>query len=265
MMGDTAVAVNPNDERYQHLIGKTVYPAPHEPRDPHHCRRLLRDGLRHRLRQNDPGPRPERLRDRPARTICETIRVIDDHGKINENGGRYQGLDRYECRKAVLSDLEAKGYLVKTEPYHHNVGTCYRCHDDVEPLISAQWFVKMAPLAKEAIRVVKDGTIQFVPERFTKTYLNWMENVHDWCISRQLWWGHQIPAWTCADCGHITVDRQDPTCCAACGSTNITQGRGRPGYLVLLRPLALLDARLAGQSLPGPCLLVPDLRYGHGL
>ena len=153
----------------------------------------------------------------------ETIRVIDDHGKINENGGRYQGMDRYECRKAVVSDLEAEGYLVKIEPYHHNVGTCYRCHNDVEPLISAQWFVKMDPLAKEAIRVVKDGTIKFVPERFTKTYLNWMENVHDWCISRQLWWGHQIPAWTCADCGHITVDRQDPTCCAACGSTNITR------------------------------------------
>ena len=102
-------------------------------------------------------------------------------------------MDRYECRKAIVADLEAEGHLVKTEPYSHNVGTCYRCHNDVEPLISAQWFVKMKPLAEEAIRVIKDGTIKFVPERFSKTYLNWMENVHDWCISRQLWWGHQIP------------------------------------------------------------------------
>ena len=122
-----------------------------------------------------------------------------------------------------MADLETEGYLVKTEPYSHNVGTCYRCHNDVEPLISAQWFVKMAPLAKEAIRVVEDGTIRFVPERFTKTYINWMENVHDWCISRQLWWGHQIPAWYCDDCNHINVSRTDPTRCEKCGSTHLTR------------------------------------------
>ena len=121
------------------------------------------------------------------------------------------------------SDLEEQGYLVKTEPYSHNVGTCYRCHNDVEPLISAQWFVKMKPLAEEAIRVVKDGTIKFVPERFSKTYLNWMENVHDWCISRQLWWGHQIPAWYCDECGHINVSREDPTKCEKCGCTHLTR------------------------------------------
>ena len=132
-------------------------------------------------------------------------------------------MDRYECRKAIVKDLEEQGYLVKTEPYSHNVGTCYRCHNDVEPLISAQWFVKMEPLAKEAIRVVKDGTIKFVPERFTKTYINWMENVHDWCISRQLWWGHQIPAWYCDECGHINVSRQDPTSCEKCGCTHLTR------------------------------------------
>ena len=222
MMGDTAVAVNPNDERYQHLIGKTCILPLMNREIPiiadDYCEMDFGTGCVKMTPAHDPNDFEIGLRHN-----LETIRVIDDHGKINENGGRYQGLDRYECRKAVLSDLEAEGYLVKTEPYHHNVGTCYRCHNDVEPLISAQWFVKMAPLAKEAIRVVKDGTIQFVPERFTKTYLNWMENVHDWCISRQLWWGHQIPAWTCADCGHITVDRQDPTCCAACGSTNITR------------------------------------------
>ena len=153
----------------------------------------------------------------------EVIRCIADDGKINENGGKYEGMDRYECRKAIVADLEAEGYLVKAEPYSHNVGTCYRCHNDVEPLISAQWFVKMAPLAKEAIRVVEDGTINFVPERFTKTYINWMENVHDWCISRQLWWGHQIPAWYCDECGHINVSRTDPTKCEKCGCTHLTR------------------------------------------
>ena len=132
-------------------------------------------------------------------------------------------MDRYECRRAIVADLEAEGYLVKTESYSHNVGTCYRCHNDVEPLISAQWFVKMAPLAKEAIRVVEGGTIKFVPERFSKTYINWMENVHDWCISRQLWWGHQIPAWYCDDCNHINVSRSDPTKCEKCGSTHLTR------------------------------------------
>ena len=132
-------------------------------------------------------------------------------------------MDRYEARKAIVADLEAQGYLVKIEPHQHNVGTCYRCHKDVEPIISAQWFVKMKPLAEEAIRVVKEGQTRFVPDRFSKTYMNWMENVRDWCISRQLWWGHQIPAWTCADCGHITVSREDACVCEKCGSANITR------------------------------------------
>ena len=153
----------------------------------------------------------------------EVIRVIADDGHINENGGPYNGMDRYECRKAIVKDLEEQGYLVKVEPYNHNVGTCYRCHNDVEPLISAQWFVKMEPLAKEALRVVNEGEVKFVPERFSKTYTNWMENCHDWCISRQLWWGHQIPAWTCDDCGHINVKREDPTVCEKCGSTHLTR------------------------------------------
>ena len=220
MMGDTGVAVNPNDGRYTHLVGKTcilplmdreipivadeyvemdfgtgcvkMTPA-HDPND-------FEVGLRHNL---------------------ETIRVLDDNGVVNANGGKYEGMDRYEARKAVVADLEALGLIEKIEPYSHNVGTCYRCHSDVEPLISAQWFVKMEPLAKEALRVVNEGEVQFIPERFSKTYTNWMENVHDWCISRQLWWGHQIPAWTCADCGHITVSRGDPDRCEKCGSANI--------------------------------------------
>ena len=219
MLGDTGVAVHPDDERYKHLVGKNAIlplvgrklpivadeyvelgfgtgavkmPPCHDPND-------YEVGLRHNLEQ---------------------IQCIDEDAKII-NGGKYNGMDRYECREAIVKDLEEQGYLVKVEPYSHNVGCCYRCGNVVEPLTSPQWFVKMKPLAKAAIDVVKDGRIKFVPERFTKTYLNWMENVHDWCISRQLWWGHQIPAWYCDDCGKITVSREDATCCAHCGSKNI--------------------------------------------
>ena len=222
MLGDSGVCINPSDDRYKDIVGKMVIlplvnkeipivaddyaemdfgtgcvkmtPA-HDPND-------FEVGLRHNL---------------------EVIRVLDDNGRVNENGGKYQGLDRYEARKQIVADLEAGGYLVKVEDYSHNVGTCYRCHQDVEPIISAQWFVKMKPLAQEAIRVVKEGETKFVPDRFSKTYMNWMENVRDWCISRQLWWGHQIPAWTCNDCGHITVSREDACRCEKCGSTNITR------------------------------------------
>ena len=219
MLGDSGVAVNPADERYTHLVGKNailplvgrklpivaddyvelgfgtgaVKMTPcHDPND-------YEVGLRHNLEQ---------------------IQVIDEDAKICD-GGKYDGMDRYEARKAIVQDLEEQGYLVKVEPYSHNVGCCYRCGTVVEPLTSPQWFVKMAPLAKKAIEVVKDGRIRFVPERFTKTYLNWMENVHDWCISRQLWWGHQIPAWYCDDCGHITVSREDACQCEKCGSKRI--------------------------------------------
>jgi len=220
MLGDTGVAVNPNDSRYTGLVGKRcilplmnreipivadeyvdmefgtgcvkMTPA-HDPND-------FEVGLRHNL---------------------ETIRVLDDNGKINELGGAYCGMDRYEARKAIVEELEALGLLEQTEAHQHNVGTCYRCGTDVEPLISAQWFVKMEPLAREAIRVVRDGETKFVPDRFSKTYLNWMENVHDWCISRQLWWGHQIPVWYCDRCGHMTVSREDPKACEACGSAEI--------------------------------------------
>ncbi len=220
MLGDSGVAVNPADERYNSIVGKTcilplvnkeipivaddyvdmqfgtgcvkMTPA-HDPND-------FEVGQRHNL---------------------EVIRVLDDNGKVNVLGGKYEGLDRYEARKVIIEDLEKGGYLVRTEDHQHNVGTCYRCHSDVEPIISAQWFVRMEPLAKEAIRVVEDGETKFVPDRFTKIYTNWMENVHDWCISRQLWWGHQIPVWYCADCGKMTVSREDPTECEHCHSKNI--------------------------------------------
>ena len=222
MMGDTGVAVNPEDEHFKHLIGKTCILPIMNREIPivgdDYCEIGFGTGAVKMTPAHDPNDFEVGLRHN-----LEVIRVINDDGTINENGGKYNGMDRYECRKAIVKDLEEQGYLVKTEPYSHNVGTCYRCHNDVEPLISAQWFVKMEPLAKEAIRVVKDGTIKFVPERFTKTYTNWMENVHDWCISRQLWWGHQIPAWYCDECGHINVSRQDPTRCEKCGCTHLTR------------------------------------------
>ena len=220
MLGDTGVCVNPNDERYQHIIGKKVIlplmnkaipvvaddyaemefgtgcvkmtPA-HDPND-------FEVGLRHNL---------------------EVIRVLNDNGVVNELGGKYEGMDRYDARKQIVADLEEQGYLVKIEDHAHNVGTCYRCHKDVEPIISAQWFVKMKTLADEAIRAVNAGETKFVPERFTKNYMNWMTNIRDWCISRQLWWGHQIPVWYCADCGHMTCSREDAHVCEKCGSANI--------------------------------------------
>ncbi len=222
MLGDTGVAVNPDDDRYRDLVGrKCILPLVNKEipivadayvdmefgtgcvkMTPAHDPNDFEVGLRHNL---------------------ESIRVLDDNGRVNANGGRYEGLDRYEARKQIVADLEAEGFLERIEEHTHNVGTCYRCGTDVEPIISAQWFVKMEPLAREALRVVNDGEVKFVPDRFSKIYTNWMENVHDWCISRQLWWGHRIPAWTCEDCGGMTVSETDPTECQHCHSTHIHQ------------------------------------------
>lgn len=222
LLGDTAVAVNPNDERYKNIVGKMlilpivgreipvvaddyvemdfgtgcvkITPA-HDPND-------FEVGLRHNL---------------------SVINVMDDTAHMNENAGKYQGMDRYECRKAIVHDLEEGGFLVKIEPHVHNVGTCYRCKTTVEPKVSKQWFVKMKPLAEPAIECVKDGRTKFIPERFEKIYFHWMENIKDWCISRQLWWGHRIPAWYCADCGEVIVSREEPNTCPKCGSTKLSQ------------------------------------------
>jgi len=222
MLGDTAVAVHPDDERYRALVGKNlilplvdkeipviadtyvemdfgtgvvkITPA-HDPND-------FEVGLRHQL---------------------EVITVIDESGIMNEKAGRYQGMTAAECRKAIVKELEEKGYLLKVEPIRHNVGHCYRCHTVIEPLVSMQWFVKMAPLAAPAIDAVRSGKTKFVPERFDKVYFNWMENIRDWCISRQLWWGHRIPAWYCADCGEVVVSREDPAVCPKCGSHHLRQ------------------------------------------
>ena len=222
MLGDTGVAVNPNDERYKDLIGKKCL-LPLVNREipivaDEYVDMEFGTGCVKMTPAHDPNDFEVGLR-----CNLESIRVLDDHGVVNENGGKYQGMERYEARKAIVADLDALGLLEKIEDHQHNVGTCYRCGTDVEPIISAQWFVKMGPLAEEALRVVRDGETKFVPERFTKTYTNWMENVHDWCISRQLWWGHQIPAWTCSECGHITVSETDPTECEHCHSKHITQ------------------------------------------
>ena len=215
LLGDTAVAVNPNDERYTHLVGKTlilplvgreipviadeyvdmefgtgcvkITPA-HDPND-------FEVGLRHNLEQ---------------------IKVLNDDATVNAFGGKYEGMERYEARRQIVADLETEGYLVKVVPHKHNVGQCYRCSTTVEPITSKQWFVKMKPLAEKAIEVVNDGTVKFVPDRFSKTYLNWMENVHDWCISRQLWWGHRIPAFYCTSCGKTTVAKEEITKCPRC-------------------------------------------------
>ena len=151
------------------------------------------------------------------------INIMDESGIINENGGEYQGMDRLDARKKIVKALEEQGYLIKVEPIKHNVGTCYRCKTVVEPRVSKQWFVKMEPLAKPAVKAVEDGEVKFVPERFDKIYFNWMNNIKDWCISRQLWWGHRIPAWYCDDCNEITVSRETPHACCKCGSTHIHQ------------------------------------------
>ena len=222
MLGDTAVAVHPDDERYKAFVGKTlilplvgrripvvadsyvdmefgtgvvkITPA-HDPND-------FEVGLRHHL---------------------EVINVMNDDGSINENGGKYAGLPGLEARRQIVEDLKEQGFLVSIEPIRHNVGTCYRCHSTIEPRVSKQWFVKMEPLAKPAIEVVRSGKTKFIPERLEKVYYNWMENIKDWCISRQLWWGHRIPAWYCADCGETVVARETPDACPHCGGHHLHQ------------------------------------------
>ena len=221
MLGDAAIAVNPEDERYQHLIGKTCT-LPLIGREipivgDEHADMSFGTGCVKITPCHDPNDF-----EVGSRHDLPQYLMLDGEGRVT-GGYKWDGMDRYEARKAIVAELEEKGYLVSIEPCKHNVGTCYRCHNDVEPLASDQWFVKMEQLAKEAIRVVEEGEVKFVPERFSKTYLNWMYNVRDWCISRQLWWGHRIPAWYCAECGHVTVSRSDATECECCHSKNITQ------------------------------------------
>ena len=222
MLGDTGVAVNPGDERYTSLVGRTVT-LPIVGRElPVVADDYVDPAFGTGAVKMTPAHDPNDF-EVAQRHDLPVLRVLNDDGTMNEAAGRFQGMTRQECRKAVLSELEALGLLVKTEPLTHNVGACYRCHDTVEPLVSTQWFVKMKPLAEPAVRCAQTGELKFVPERFTKVYLNWMENIRDWCISRQLWWGHRIPAYYCQDCGEMTVARTAPEACPKCGGRHLHQ------------------------------------------
>ncbi len=259
MLGDTAVTVNPNDDRYKHLIAKRVKlpltdrvipiiadefvdmefgtgavkatPA-HDPND-------FEIGLRHNLPQ---------------------VVVLGPDGSMTQEAGtRYEGLDRYEARQRVVDDLQARGLVEKIDDYSHSVGACERCHTVIEPLLSEQWFCKMKDLAGPAIDAVRNGKIKFCPDRYERTYIEWMENVRDWCISRQLWWGHRIPVWKCGECGEYHGRQDQAGCLRQVRQLQRHAGRGRPGYLVLVGPLAFCHTRLAarharvGLFLPDRC------------
>ena len=216
MFGDTAVAVNPEDENTKHLIGKTLI-LPIVGREiPVIADDYVEIGFGTGCVKITPAHDPNDFLVGQRHNL-EQIKVMNDDATMNAYAGKYEGMDRYTCRKALVADLEAGGYLVKAEPHDHNVGTCYRCGTTVEPLTSDQWFVKMKPLAAPAIEAVENGNINFVPERFSKNYFNWMNNILDWCISRQLWWGHRIPAFYCDECGHMEVSKEDITACPKCG------------------------------------------------
>lgn len=222
LLGDTAVAVNPKDERYKDILGKTLI-LPIVGREipliaDDYCEIGFGTGAVKITPAHDPNDFEVGLRHN-----LDVIRVMDDSGNMNENAGKYQGLTRDECRQQIVEDLKEQGFLVKIEPYKHNVGECYRCKNVVEPMVSKQWFVSMKPLAKPAIKAVKSKRIEFIPTRFEKIYFNWMENVKDWCISRQLWWGHRIPAYYCEECGEMVVAKEMPAVCPKCGCTHFKQ------------------------------------------
>ncbi|MBE6547169.1 MAG: valine--tRNA ligase [Ruminococcaceae bacterium] len=217
MFGDTAVAVNPNDEATKHLIGKTLILPIVNREIPVIADDYVEIGFGTGCVKITPAHDPNDFLV-GQRHGLEQIKVMNDDATMNAHAGKYEGMDRYACRKALVADLEEAGLLIKTVPHAHNVGSCYRCGTTVEPITSNQWFVKMEPLAKPALEVVYNGTVKFVPDRFSKTYINWMENVHDWCISRQLWWGHRIPAFYCDKCGKMTVSKTDIDTCPDCGA-----------------------------------------------
>lgn len=221
MLGDTAVAVHPDDERYKALVGKTVILPLVNKEIPIIADSYVEQDFGTGVVKITPAHDPNDF-EVGLRHNLPVINVMDDGGVINENGGKYAGMPALEARKQIVKDLDEAGFLIKIEPIKHNVGTCYRCGTVVEPRVSTQWFVKMEPLAKPAIDAVKDGDIRFIPERMDKVYYNWMENIKDWCISRQLWWGHQIPAWYC-ECGETIVSETVPTVCPKCGGTHLTR------------------------------------------
>ncbi|MFW5982172.1 MAG: valine--tRNA ligase [Halanaerobiaceae bacterium] len=222
MLGDTAVAVNPHDDRYKDLIGKKVILPLMDREIPIIADEFVDKEFGTGMVKVTPAHDPNDF-DMGQRHDLEVIKVIDEDANMTNAAGKYAGMDRYQCREAVVKELEEAGLLEGIEDYEHAVGQCYRCDTVIEPLVSKQWFVKMQPLAEPAIKAVKDGDIRFVPERFNKVYLNWMENIRDWCISRQLWWGHRIPVWYCQDCGEVIVSKEEATECSACQSKNLKQ------------------------------------------
>ena len=222
MLGDTGIAVHPEDERYTHLVGKYAILPLVGRRIPIVADEYVDKEFGTGCVKMTPCHDPNDF-EVGKRHNLEQIKVIDEEAKINKNGGVYEGLDRYEARKKIVEDLEKGGYLVKVEPHAHNVGHCYRCKTVVEPTASEQWFVSMKPLAKPAIDIVKSGELEYIPERFSKIYLNWMENIQDWCISRQLWWGHRIPVYYCQECGEIIAAESTPETCSKCGCKEFKQ------------------------------------------
>ena len=222
MLGDTAVAVHPDDERYKALIGKEVILPLVNRRIPIIADDYVTMEFGSGAVKITPASDPNDFA-MAGRHGLPILRIMDENAVINENGGVYRGQDRYECRKNVVRDLEAGGYLVGTEPYTHNIGQCYRCKTDIEPAVSRQWFVRIAPLAKEAIAAVVTGKTRIVPPTWEATYFEWMNNIRDWCISRQIWWGHRIPVWTCEECRKVIVSAQNPDCCPDCGGAKLRQ------------------------------------------
>ncbi len=222
MLGDTAVAVHPDDERYKALVGKNVILPIVNKEIPIIADEYVEMDFGTGVVKITPAHDPNDF-EVGARHNLEVITVTTDDGFMNELAGKYEGMSIMECRKAIMEDLEEQGYVVKIEPMKHNVGSCYRCHTVIEPRVSLQWFVKMEELAKPAIEAVKTGKTKFIPERFDKIYFHWLENIRDWCISRQLWWGHRIPAWYCEECGETIVSREDPTVCPKCGCKHLHQ------------------------------------------
>ena len=267
MLGDTAVAVHPEDERYQKFVGKTLI-LPLVGREipviaDEYVERDFGTGVVKITPAHDPNDF-----EVGRRHSLKVINVMNDDGSINENGGKYAGMSGLEARKKIVEELKEQGYLVRVEPIKHNVGACYRCGTVVEPRVSKQWFVKMKPLAEPAIQAVREGKVKFVPDRFSKIYFHWMENIKDWCISRQLWWGHRIPAWYCQDCGETIVEKRPMSAQSAeakissrtpihwirgflrhCGPFPLSAGRTRPPtWIIFIRPIRWLRATILSFS-----------------
>ena len=263
ILGDTAVAVHPLDDRYQEFIGKELLVPIIDRKIPviadEYVDREFGGGALKVTPAHDPNDY-----EIAERHNLPLINILNRDATINENGSPYNGLDRFECRKKLWADMKTAGLVIKEENYTLNVPRSQRGGEIIEPMISEQWFVKIKPVAEKALQAVRSGRIKIIPDHFNKVYYNWMENIRDWCISRQLWWGHRIPVWYCDDCHEMTVQREDPSECQHCKSKNIRQDEDVLDTLVLLRPVAIFNAGLAGKD-SGPGLFLSHIRYGNRL